>query len=114
MASVPPATALGLSNSVAMSPNSFRGFATFLHGYMGVMPIITAAFAPVLTLLHAIPVYSQQAKSLATMSGLLGFLTVAWVFYARHTFAVGLFWVTLRKRTMNTGQSVPDKASSFR
>lgn len=52
----------------AVSPNSFRSFATFLRGYMGVMPLITAAFAPVLTVSHAIPIYSQQATSLGTMS----------------------------------------------
>ncbi len=98
MASTPPTTdAPTVSKPGAVTPNSFSGFATFLRGYMGVMPVITAAFAPVLTLSNAIPVYSQQAKSLATMSGLLGFLTVAWVFYARHTFAVGLFGGTLGK-----------------
>ena len=69
----------------------FRGFATFLRGYMGVMPIVTAAFAPLITLAHVIPIYQQQAKSLACMSGLLGFLCVAWVFYARHSFAAVLF-----------------------
>ena len=110
----PTATPPDISTTGAVSPNSFRGFATFLRGYMGVMPIITAAFAPVLTLSHAIPIYSQQAKSLATMSGLLGFLTVAWVFYARHAFAVGLFRGTLEKLPLFTDQSAPDEDSAFR
>ena len=73
-------------------PSGFRGFATFLKGYMGVMPLVTAAFAPLLTLAHAIPIYAQQRTSLACISGLLGFLAVAWVFYMRHSLAEALFY----------------------
>jgi CheY-like chemotaxis protein len=37
------------------SDNRLRRFASFFRGYMGVMPLVTAAFAPVLTMLRAIP-----------------------------------------------------------
>lgn len=72
----------------AASPNTpndnrLKKFAAFFKGYMGVMPLVTAAFAPVLTLAHAIPVFESQRTSLATISGLIGFLLVAWLFSAR-------------------------------
>ena len=47
---------------------------------MSVMPLITAALAPVLTLAKAIPVFDRQKTSLATFPGLFGFLMVAWVY----------------------------------
>jgi hypothetical protein len=79
-------------NDEGRNETGFRGFAKFLRGYMGVMPLVTAAFAPLLTLAHAIPLYAQQRTSLACISGLLGFLAVAWVFYARHSLAAALFY----------------------
>jgi hypothetical protein len=79
-------------NNDGRNGTGFRGFAKFLRGYMGVMPLVTAAFAPLLTLAHAIPLYAQQRTSLACISGLLGFLAVAWVFYARHSLAAALFY----------------------
>jgi hypothetical protein len=66
--------------------NRLRKFAGFFKSYMGVMPLITAAVAPLLTLLRAIPVFETDRTTLATYSGLLGFLMVAWVFYARSMF----------------------------
>jgi hypothetical protein len=66
--------------------NRLKNFAQLFKGYMGVMPMVTAATAPILTLVKAIPVYNSQKTSLATYSGLLGFLVVAWVFYARAGF----------------------------
>ncbi len=56
------------------------------------MPLVVAAFAPVVTLLNAIPTYSLQTKALSTMTGLLGFLLVAWAFSSRHTLAVRFFY----------------------
>jgi hypothetical protein len=66
--------------------NRLKNFAGFFKSYMGVMPLVTAAFAPVLTLAKAIPVFESQKTSLATFSGLFGFLLVAWVFSARSVF----------------------------
>jgi hypothetical protein len=66
--------------------NRLKSFASFFKGYMSVMPIVTAAVAPVLTLAKAIPVFESEKTTLATYSGLLGFLMVAWVFYARSMF----------------------------
>lgn len=71
--------------------NRLRGFAKFFKSYMGVMPLVTAAFAPVVTFAKVLPVYEAQSKSLAVFSGLLGFLAVAWVFYARQGFARFMF-----------------------
>jgi hypothetical protein len=66
--------------------NRLRKFAGFFKSYMGVMPLVTAAVAPLLTLLRAIPVFETDRTTLATYSGLLGFLMVAWIFYARSMF----------------------------
>jgi hypothetical protein len=66
--------------------NRLRKFAGFFKSYMGVMPLVTAAVAPLLTLLKAIPVFETDRTTLATFSGLLGFLMVAWIFYARSMF----------------------------
>jgi hypothetical protein len=63
--------------------NRMRKFAGFFKSYVGVMPLVVAAVAPLLTLLRAIPVFETERTTLATFSGLLGFLMVAWVFYAR-------------------------------
>jgi hypothetical protein len=56
---------------------------------MGVMPLVAAALAPLLTFLKAIPTYESQRTTLATLSGVLGFLTLAWLFYVRRTIALG-------------------------
>jgi hypothetical protein len=69
-----------------LQENRLKNFASFFKGYMSVMPLITAALAPLLTLAKAIPVFESQKTSLATFSGLFGFLLVAWVFFARGTF----------------------------
>jgi hypothetical protein len=71
--------------------NRFRGFAKFFKGYMGVMPIVTAAVAPFFTLARAIPVFDVQRTELALYSGLFGFLLVAYVFYAREVFVRSMF-----------------------
>jgi hypothetical protein len=62
----------------------FRLFAGFFKSYMGVMPIATAAFAPVLTLVKAFPIFDGQRTELASYLGLLSFLLLAWVFFSRH------------------------------
>ena len=69
--------------------NRLLTFANVFKGYMGVMPIVTAALAPVLTALNVIPAYESQRKPLAAMAGILGFLLLAWVFYVRRTIALG-------------------------
>lgn len=69
--------------------NRLLAFANIFKGYMGVMPIVTAALAPVLTAMNVIPVYESQRKPLAAMAGILGFLLLAWVFYVRRTIALG-------------------------
>jgi hypothetical protein len=56
---------------------------------MGVMPLVTAALAPLLTFLRALPTYESQRTTLATLSGVLGFLMLAWLFYVRRTIALG-------------------------
>jgi hypothetical protein len=71
----------------SLQENRLRKFASFFKGYMGVMPVVTAAFAPLLTMLKAVPVFESQKSMLATYSGLLGFLLLGWVFYARGTLA---------------------------
>jgi len=79
---------------MAMLDNRLKNFAQFFKGYMSVMPLVTAALAPVLTLAKAIPVFASQKTSLATFSGLFGFLLVAWVFFARDRFvpAMTIHW----------------------
>jgi hypothetical protein len=69
--------------------NRFLAFANLFKGYMGVMPIITAALAPLLTAMNVLPTYASQRKPLATVAGVLGFLLVAWLFYVRRTIALG-------------------------
>jgi len=69
--------------------NRLRVFANAFKGYMGVMPLVTAALAPLLTFLKAIPMYESQRTTLATLSGVLGFLLLAWLFYVRRTIALG-------------------------
>lgn len=69
--------------------NRLLVFANVFKGYMGVMPLVTAALAPLLTSMNVIPTYEPQRKPLATMAGLLGFLLLAWLFYVRRTIALG-------------------------
>jgi hypothetical protein len=69
--------------------NRLLTFANIFKGYMGVMPIVTAALAPLLTAINVIPVYEAERKPLATMAGVLGFLLLAWLFYVRRTIALG-------------------------
>jgi hypothetical protein len=69
--------------------NRLLVFANVFKGYMGVMPLVTAALAPLLTALNVIPTYDPQRKPLATIAGVLGFLLVAWLFYVRRTIALG-------------------------
>jgi hypothetical protein len=71
------------------SQNRLRIFANAFKNYMGVMPVVTAALAPLLTLLKAVPTYESQRTTLATLSGILGFLLLAWLFYIRRTIALG-------------------------
>jgi uncharacterized membrane protein len=75
-----------IMSGAADQDNRLRKFASFFKGYMGVMPLVTAAFAPLLTMAKAIPVFESQKTTLATYSGLLGFLLLAWVFYVRGAF----------------------------
>ncbi len=69
--------------------NRLQVFADAFKSYMGVMPVVTAALAPLLTFLKAIPTYESQRTTLATLSGTLGFLLLAWLFYVRRTIALG-------------------------
>jgi hypothetical protein len=69
----------------------FRNFATFFKSYMGVMPVVTAAVAPIVTAFKILPIYSRDSKIAAALSGILGFLLLAWVFYARHAMGRAMF-----------------------
>lgn len=69
--------------------NNFLAFAKFFKGYMGIMPLVTAAVAPLLTATKVIPTYASQKGPLAAVAGVLGFLLVALVFYVRRTIALG-------------------------
>lgn len=73
---------------------------------MGVMPLVTAALAPLLTLVKAIPVFESQKTSLATFSGLFGFPFVAWVFYARGIFVPAM--TGSLSRATDSGDDKPD------
>ncbi|HEX4007743.1 MAG TPA: hypothetical protein VHX60_16330 [Acidobacteriaceae bacterium] len=64
-------------------------FANVFKSYMGVMPMVTAALAPLLTALNVLPMYASERNALATMAGVLGFLLLAWLFYVRRTIALG-------------------------
>jgi hypothetical protein len=81
--------ASGSLTTQTTTQNRLRVFANAFKGYMGVMPVITAALAPLLTFLKAIPTYESQRTTLATLSGVLGFLLLAWLFYIRRTIALG-------------------------
>jgi hypothetical protein len=66
-----------------------HAFAAAFKGYMAVMPLVIAALAPLLTFLKALPTYESQRTTLASLSGILGFLLLAWLFYIRRTLALG-------------------------
>jgi hypothetical protein len=78
-----------IPNAQQAQENRLLAFANVFKGYMGVMPIVTAALAPLLTAINVIPTYETQRKPLATMAGMLGFLLLSWVFYVRRTIALG-------------------------
>lgn len=78
-----------LATAQATTQNRLSVFAGAFKNYMGVMPVVTAALAPLLTFLKAIPTYESQRTTLATLSGILGFLMLAWLFYVRRTIALG-------------------------
>ncbi|MGA7106346.1 MAG: hypothetical protein WBV28_20560 [Terracidiphilus sp.] len=69
--------------------NRLSIFANVFKSYMSIMPVVTAALAPLLTALNVLPTYESQRKPLATMAGVLGFLLLAWIFYVRRTIALG-------------------------
>jgi hypothetical protein len=69
--------------------NRLLAFANVFKSYMGVMPIVTAALAPILTAINVIPTYESLRKPLATMAAFLGFLLLSWLFYVRRTLALG-------------------------
>ena len=73
----------------AAQENRLSLFANVFKGYMGIMPIVTAALAPILTAMNVLPTYESQRKPLATIAGALGFLLLAWIFYVRRTIALG-------------------------
>jgi hypothetical protein len=66
-----------------------RLFVNLFKSYMSIMPLVTAALAPLLTAMNVLPLYKSQREPLATMAGLLGFLLLAWLFYVRRTIALG-------------------------
>ena len=76
-------------DSQTAQDNRLSLFAHVFKSYMGIMPIVTAALAPLLTALNVIPVFEIQRKPLATIAGALGFLLIAWIFYVRRTIALG-------------------------
>ena len=78
-----------LTTAQATTQNRLRVFANAFKGYMGIMPLVAAALAPLLTFLKALPTYESQRTTLATLSGILGFLLLAWLFYIRRTIALG-------------------------
>ena len=69
--------------------NRLGVFANLFKGYMSIMPMVTAALAPLLTAMNVLPGYESQRKPLAVMAGVLGFLMLAWLFYVRRTIALG-------------------------
>src|ERR1035438_1839554 len=73
----------------AAQENRLSLFANVFKGYMGIMPIVTAALAPILTAMNVLPTYESQRKPLATIAGVLSFLLLAWIFYVRRTIALG-------------------------
>ena len=77
------------ADSHEMQESRLSVFANVFKGYMGIMPIVTATLAPLLTALNVVPTYEWQRKPLATMAGVLGFLLLAWIFYVRRTIALG-------------------------
>jgi hypothetical protein len=62
---------------------NFRSFVAFLKGYLGAMPLVTAALAPLLTLSRALPIYELERTEVASFLALLLFLLLAWVFFSR-------------------------------
>jgi hypothetical protein len=83
---VPPAT---LAAEADAQKTRLAVFASLFKSYMGLMPMVTAALAPLLTALNVLPMYEPQRKPLATMAGVLGFLLLGWLFYVRRTIALG-------------------------
>ncbi|HEY3936927.1 MAG TPA: hypothetical protein VGL97_05830 [Bryobacteraceae bacterium] len=69
--------------------NRLQAFSNVFKGYMGVMPIVTAALAPLLTAMNVLPTYDSERKPLALIAGVLGFLLLAWLFYVRRTISLG-------------------------
>jgi hypothetical protein len=78
-----------MATAKASQENRLEIFANVFKGYMGAMPLVTAAMAPLLTALNVIPTFDPQRKPLATIAGVLGFLLLAWLFYMRRTIALG-------------------------
>jgi len=91
------------NDSAGLRENRLKNFASFFKGYMSVMPLVTAALAPVLTLAKAIPVFESQRTSLATFSGLFGFLLVAWTFFARGIFVPAMTGFSNTAERASTG-----------
>jgi len=77
------------TNIQTAQENRLSIFANVFKSYMGIMPVVTAALAPLLTALNVLPTFESQRKPLATMAGILGFLLLAWIFYVRRTIALG-------------------------
>jgi hypothetical protein len=89
MATPPAVPAAAVAAETDAQQTRLAVFASLFKGYMGLMPMVTAALAPLLTALSVLPMYEPQRKPLATMAGVLGFLLLGWLFYVRRTIALG-------------------------
>jgi hypothetical protein len=73
------------------SPRRLKAFANFFRGYMRVSSLVIAALPIPVTALEALPVFADQKGTASFYSSLLCFLTLAYIFYMRHSFAKWMF-----------------------
>jgi hypothetical protein len=72
-------------------PTRFKVFANFFKNYMSVSAVISAALPIPVAAWKLIPMYDAQRGILGTYTSLFCFLTLAFIFYRRHTLARLMF-----------------------
>ena len=89
-------------------PTRFKAFANFFKSYMSVSAVVAAALPIPVAAWKLIPMYDAQRGILGAYVSLFCFLTLAFIFYRRHTFARLMFYDFL-----DSSQKTATAASRF-
>ena len=79
------------SENLPTNPKRIKTFATFFKNYMSLSSLVVAALPVPVTSFSLIPTFKTQTRYFSVYTSLFCFLTLAYVFYSRHTLARLMF-----------------------